>query len=101
MCAFAGNLRPLISVYNGNGLEYNVCVKTFVRAVGSVVERLVHTEEVTGSKPVLPIADLAIRRKVGRWLLCAPARGTGECAPQLVGDQAQRAGPWAMKGALT
>ena len=26
-----------------------------LRAVGSVVERLVHTEEVTGSKPVLPI----------------------------------------------
>ena len=32
-----------------------VTVSNVIGAVGSVVERFVHTEEVTGSNPVLPI----------------------------------------------
>lgn len=37
-----------------NNISEDAPILTVSRAVGSVVERLVHTEEVTGSNPVLP-----------------------------------------------
>src|SRR5262249_38931465 len=70
--------------YAQKACRFKSCPRHSVWAVGSAVERLVHTEEVTGSNPVLPIRLYPFSSQTERlvWRLAALSTPIGRAKMQ-------------------